>query len=77
VVRQRHARHGTIDCLKVDIEGHETVVFEAIPADVWTRIRYAAVEDPEEATRKFVPPQFSVTRYISVLHYRNRALQLP
>ena len=68
-------RHGTIDCLKVDIEGHEDAVFRAIDAGCWKRIRYVAVEDYLGKTREYVPDYFTSTRQLSVLRFTNTLLR--
>ena len=75
VLRNVLEKHGTIDCLKVDIEGHEDVVFQSIEPDVWKRLRYVTVEDHPEVTRKYVPDYFTVSRQVVVLHYTNTRMR--
>jgi len=75
ILRDVIQRHGSIDCLKVDIEGHEDVVFESIEPDIWKRLRYVTVEDAPEKTRRFVPDYFRATKQIAVMHYTNTRFQ--
>ena len=51
-------------------------MFQAIPGDVWERIRYVAVEDSPELTRPHVPDYFAVNKQVAVLRYTNTRLRV-
>ena len=67
-------RHGAIDCLKVDIEGHERAVLGGIEPKCFEKIRYINVEDIAGKTRPLVPPYFTCKRHMSIQRYANTRL---
>jgi hypothetical protein len=56
-------RHGQIDVLKVDSEGHEFRTLEAIAPEYWKQIRCINVGC--HGAREFVPKEFQYSRVAS------------
>jgi len=65
---------GVIDCLKVDVEGHERALLGAIETKCFERIRFINVEDSVGKTRRLIPSYFTCTRHLSIQRYANTRL---
>lgn len=63
-------KHKVIDCLKIDIEGHEKKVLQAIDADCWKYIRSVNVEYMEAGN--YIPDYFSSHHRVSAMYFENR-----
>jgi FkbM family methyltransferase len=48
------SRHGTVDCLKLDVEGSEGKILQSLDPSFWKRIRCIYAENTD--SRAFMPP---------------------
>jgi FkbM family methyltransferase len=65
-------KHGIIDCLKIDTEGHEIPILKAIDSHCWECIRCVNVED--FASESYLPTYFAGSRRGSAMRFRNTRL---
>ena len=65
-------KHGAIDCLKIDTEGHEIPILKAIEPRCWERIRCVNVED--FASAPHLPSYFAASRRGSAMRFVNMRL---
>lgn len=62
-------QHGVIDCLKIDVEGQEIPILDAIAPECWERIRCANIEHREAA--RHVPSYFTADRWGTATRLHN------